>query len=88
MRNRQAGDRIRPAGGRGSRSLQNVFVDLRVPQVLRAHWPVIVDARQIIWLAGLHTAAGYSAQTDSASILWIQIVPPKRSVDVSVLPVF
>lgn len=87
VRGRQAGDRIRPAGGRGSRSLQNLFVDRRVPQALRARWPVIADARQVIWLAGLQVAAGYSAQTDAASILWIQIVPPKRSVDVSVLPV-
>ena len=80
IRGRQAGDRIRPTGGRGSRSLQNVFVDRRVPQVLRARWPVIADTQSIIWLAGLHVAAGYSAQPDSASTMWIQIVPPQRSM--------
>ncbi|KAB8142104.1 tRNA lysidine(34) synthetase TilS [Chloroflexia bacterium SDU3-3] len=72
-RPRQPGDRIRPAGGRGSRSLQDLFVDAKLPRALRDRWPIIADAQRVLWVPGLRAAEAASGQ---AADLWIQICPP------------
>jgi tRNA(Ile)-lysidine synthetase-like protein len=72
-RRRRPGDRLRPAGGRGSRRLQDLFVDTRVPQVLRDAWPIIATPAAIVWVAGLRAAAGYLATPESQNIIKIRI---------------
>jgi tRNA(Ile)-lysidine synthetase-like protein len=73
-RPRRPGERLRPAGGRGSRRLQDLFVDARVPQALRDAWPIIATPTAIVWVAGLRAAAGYLATPESQSIIKIRIV--------------
>jgi tRNA(Ile)-lysidine synthetase-like protein len=73
-RPRRSGERLRPAGGRGSRRLQDLFVDARVPQALRDAWPIIATPTAIVWVAGLRAAAGYQATPESQSIIKIRIV--------------
>jgi tRNA(Ile)-lysidine synthase len=52
VRTRRPGDRVRGAGG--SRKLQDVFVDLRVPAERRDLYPVVTDAEgQLLWVPGL-----------------------------------
>ena len=64
-RRRRPGDRLRPAGGRGSRRLQDLFVDARVPQALRDAWPIIATPAAIVWVPGLRAAAGFLATPES-----------------------
>jgi tRNA(Ile)-lysidine synthetase-like protein len=73
-RRRQPGDRLRPAGGRGSRRLQDLFVDARVPQALRAKWPIVVTPSAIIWVPGLRAADGILATAQSRNVIKIRIV--------------
>ena len=73
-RRRRPGERLRPAGGRGSRRLQDLFVDARVPQALRDAWPIIATPAAIVWVAGLRAADGYLATPESQSIIKIRIV--------------
>lgn len=48
------GDRIRPLGLEGgSKSLQDLFTDSRVPRSLRRRLPVVVAGERIAWVAGL-----------------------------------
>jgi tRNA(Ile)-lysidine synthetase-like protein len=72
-RRRRPGDRLRPAGGRGSRRLQDLFVDARVPQALRDAWPIIATPAAIVWVPGLRAAAGYLATHESQTIIKIRI---------------
>ena len=72
-RRRRPGDRLRPAGGRGSRRLQDLFVDARVPQALRDAWPIIATPAAIVWVPGLRAAAGYLATPESQNIIKIRI---------------
>ncbi|NJO04294.1 MAG: hypoxanthine phosphoribosyltransferase [Chloroflexaceae bacterium] len=53
LRWRRAGDCFRPVGGRGSRRLQDFFIDQKIPQTLRAAWPILATAHHIVWVAGL-----------------------------------
>jgi tRNA(Ile)-lysidine synthase len=47
------GDRIRPLGLGGSKSLQDVFSDRGVPRSLRPRLPVLVAGDRIAWVAGV-----------------------------------
>ena len=49
----RSGDRIRLAGLGGSKSLQDLFVDRKVPRALRASLPVVEAAGEIAWVAGV-----------------------------------
>lgn len=47
------GDRIRPLGLGGSKSLQDLFTDQGVPRSLRHRLPVLVAGERIAWVAGV-----------------------------------
>ena len=47
------GDRMRPAGLGGSKSLQDLFTDRKVPRALRHTLPVIEADGEIVWVAGV-----------------------------------
>jgi len=49
------GDRMRPLGLGGSRSLQDIFTDRRVPRAHRPGLPVIVSAGEVAWVPGVAT---------------------------------
>lgn len=54
IRYRQAGDKVMPIGMSGSKKLQDLFVDKKVPQSERDSWPVVVnDKNEILWLPRL-----------------------------------
>jgi tRNA(Ile)-lysidine synthase len=53
VRGPRPGDRMRPFGAAGSRKLQDIFVDLRVPAAQRAGWPVVLSGERIVWVCGL-----------------------------------
>jgi tRNA(Ile)-lysidine synthase len=47
------GDRMRPLGLRGSKSLQDLFTDAKVPRSLRHQLPVVESEGEIAWIAGV-----------------------------------
>jgi tRNA(Ile)-lysidine synthase len=55
----RAGDRMRPAGAGGSKSLQDLFVDRKVPRALRGTLPVVEAGGEIAWVAGVALAEGF-----------------------------
>ena len=49
----QSGDRMRPLGVGGSKSLQDLFTDRKVPRALRRTLPVVEAGGEIVWVAGV-----------------------------------
>jgi tRNA(Ile)-lysidine synthase len=47
------GDRMRPVGLGGTKSLQDLFTDRKVPRALRRTLPVVEAGGQIVWVAGV-----------------------------------
>lgn len=47
------GDRIRPLGMAGSKTLQDLFTDRRVPRSLRRTLPVVTSHDRVAWVAGV-----------------------------------
>ena len=56
MRPWRAGDRMRPLGLGGRRTLQDLFTDRKVPREARPAVPVVVAEGEIAWVPGV--AAG------------------------------
>lgn len=52
VRSRRPGDRFFPLGLKGSKKLQDYFIDQKVPAVERWKVPVVESAGRIVWLAG------------------------------------
>jgi tRNA(Ile)-lysidine synthase len=44
---------MRPLGLEGTKSLQDLFVDRKVPRSVRALLPVVESAGEIAWVAGV-----------------------------------
>ena len=50
---RRPGLTMRPRGGRGTRKLQDIFVDARVPREERDTWPLVFAAEKLAWVPGI-----------------------------------
>jgi tRNA(Ile)-lysidine synthase len=53
VRGVRPGDRMRPLGVAGTRKLQDILVDLRVPAARRPRVPLVVCGDTILWVCGL-----------------------------------
>ena len=72
------GDRIRPLGLGGSKSLQDLFTDRKVPRSLRHALPVVASQGRIAWIAGVAISEDFAASSDgekSAVLSATQIAP-------------
>jgi tRNA(Ile)-lysidine synthase len=56
------GDRMRPAGLGGSKSLQDLFTDRKVPRALRRTLPVVESGGEIVWVAGVAVGERFAAR--------------------------
>jgi tRNA(Ile)-lysidine synthase len=54
---RRPGLTMRPRGGRGTRKLQDIFVDARVPREDRDTWPLIFAGESLVWVPGVAIAS-------------------------------
>lgn len=52
VRSRQLGDRLRPLGLGGSKKVQDILVDAKVPAEERDSVPIVCDERGIVWVVG------------------------------------
>jgi tRNA(Ile)-lysidine synthase len=59
------GDRMRPAGLGGSKSLQDLFTDRKVPRALRHTLPLVEAHGEIVWVAGVAVDERFAAAEDS-----------------------
>ena len=74
VRNRRQGDRFRPLGCSGTKTLQDLFVDRKVPADRRSRVPVIVDHEdRIVWVAGHALDDGYKVTSETKSVVILKL---------------
>ena len=66
VRSWREGDRIRPLGLGGSKSLQDVFTDRKVPRSLRRTLPLVTSGGRIAWVAGVAVSEEFAAAPGAA----------------------
>jgi tRNA(Ile)-lysidine synthase len=62
------GDRISPLGMDGTKSLQDLFVDRKVPRALRGDLPVVVSDSEIAWVAGVAVSEAFKVTPQTTRI--------------------
>lgn len=65
------GDRIRPLGMRGTKTLGDLFADRGVPRSARSRIPVVVSGNRVAWVAGVAVSDDFrlSDRTESAAVI-------------------
>jgi len=74
IRTKQAGDRMHVQGLLGTKKLQDLFVDAKVPSIHRLQYPIICDQERLIWVPGIRRSnvALVSSQTKVYVIIHAQ----------------
>lgn len=78
VRSWREGDRMRPLGLGGSKSLQDLFTDRKVPRSLRHALPVVTSDGRIVWIAGVAISEEFAASagaSESAVLSAAQVAP-------------
>src|SRR4051794_9471241 len=68
VRTWREGDRIRPLGMDGTKSLQDLFTDRGVPRSLRHHLPVVTAAGRVVWVAGVAVSDDFRLAPDAREV--------------------
>ena len=75
---RRPGLRMRPIGGRGTRKLQDIFVDARVPREERDTWPLVFAGDRLAWVPGVAVDADHASAPGEPGLHVTVIPDPMR----------
>ena len=72
------GDRMQPLGLQGTKSLQDLFTDRKVPRSLRRTLPVVTSGERIAWIAGVAVSEEFAAASgaERAAVLSATLIGP------------
>jgi tRNA(Ile)-lysidine synthase len=70
------GDRMRPLGMGGTKSLQDLFTDRGVPRSLRHSLPVVTAAGRVVWVAGVAVSEDFRLRPEAgeAAVLTARVL--------------
>jgi tRNA(Ile)-lysidine synthase len=68
VRTWREGDRIRPLGMNGTKTLQDLFTDRGVPRSLRHHLPVVTAAGRVAWVAGVAVSEDFRLSPEAREV--------------------
>jgi len=71
VRGRRPGDRIAPLGLTGSRKVQDVLTDAKIPAGRRDTVPLLVCGGEVVWIPGYRVAARFAVPSPTAPALLI-----------------
>ncbi len=83
LRVRQQGDHFAPLGLDGhTQKISDFFVNEKVPQRARDHWPLLCNGDEIIWVPGFRPAHPYRLTTETRKVVYFSVIrPPDKNVE-------
>lgn len=78
VRSRQPGDRLQPYGMKGTKKVQDIFVDAKVPEHLRDAVPLLVCGEEVVWIPGYRIASRFAVPSKTANSLRIEVASAER----------
>ena len=75
MRRRHPGDRIAVYADGRHRSLQDLFIDLKIPADERAAVPVVAAGSEVLWVPGYRRSAAFAVTEQTTLVLkaeWVR----------------
>ncbi|ADO77857.1 tRNA lysidine(34) synthetase TilS [Halanaerobium praevalens] len=74
IRNRKAGDKLRPLGMKGQKKIKDILIDAKVPKYQRDQVPVIVDGNDnLLWLAPYKLSDKFKVTVKTDKILILEL---------------
>lgn len=73
VRTPRPGDRMNPYGMDGSKKLQDIFTDLKIPKSQRTDWPVVECGGEMVWLPGYRIARGWELASGDEPALHLKL---------------
>ncbi len=65
---RRPGLKMRPVGGRGTRKLQDIFVDARIPREERDAWPLVFAGSELAVVPGVAVDASFASSPGERAV--------------------
>jgi tRNA(Ile)-lysidine synthase len=62
------GDRMRPIGLGGTKTLQDLFTDRKIPRALRRTLPIVETGGEIVWVAGVALDERFAAAAEEPAV--------------------
>jgi tRNA(Ile)-lysidine synthase len=76
VRSWRPGDRMAPLGAGGTRTLQDLFTDRRVPRERRGELPVVLAGEEIAWVPGVATGERFRVRPDTSDAVHLTARTP------------
>jgi tRNA(Ile)-lysidine synthase len=73
LRRVRPGDRMQPLGMLGSKKLQDIFTDQKIPREMRPKIPIVTCNEEIIWIPGYRTARGWEVEHSDAPAVHLRV---------------
>jgi len=74
VRQWRPGDRMHPLGASGSKKIQDLFTDLKVPRRVRHEVPLLVSLGQIAWVVGYRIAEKFKLDEGTISAVRVEVL--------------
>lgn len=68
VRSRREGDRMQPLGMSGTKKLQDIFTDKKIPRRLRASMPVFESGGDIFWIPGVASGEKFKVSNETKKV--------------------
>jgi tRNA(Ile)-lysidine synthase len=75
VRNFVSGDRVALLGMRGTRKVQDLFVDRKLARARRSCWPLVVDDNQILWIPAIARSRVALVTAETKSVQHLRALP-------------
>ena len=87
LRTRHHGDHFCPLGMDGhSQKLSDFFVNEKLPQRARNHWPLLCVGDEIIWVPGFRPSHRHRLKATTSEILYFSVQHPPEKTEENPLP--
>jgi tRNA(Ile)-lysidine synthase len=73
LRSRRRGDRFRPLGMKGTKSVADFLIDAKVPRHLRDDLPVLTSNGKIVWLVGQRISDQFKVTKNTKDVLKLEV---------------
>jgi len=73
VRGRRSGERFQPLGMSGrSAKVSRVMIDRKIPERLRAKWPIVASQKHLLWLVGHHIDERVRVDENRQKVLFLR----------------
>ncbi len=78
LRRALSGDRVRPFGMRGEKTVQKLFIDRKIPREQRAELPVLAVGSEVLWIPGICSSELTRIDGGTAEAIEITLGPDEQ----------